>query len=597
MLRRFPKYARFNIRLYSGITGDARQDIERHLSSRDSRLLSQTLEARVYRPQIELNPDVAKAINNNITALHLPNNLRRVAKNQFLALRENKLHNIPQTALQVDAHIASFLLGDYASAYQVLKELQSRRKNFNPQRILEVGIGPAVGILALNDVMGPKFRPELKDSIIVSGSEMKKRAKIVLSRQENEIPNELLDPETVNVRNLEEDEKDDLVGEIMTNKIKINTNLRNGLPKNKEYDLIILSHQLLQNEGRLEREVDQNVRSYLRLLAPGGHIVFIERGTPLGFESIARARQYMIRPENFPDEVGKIPRPWNSGSISDDICKSDEDELPLGRNQDYYLKVIAPCSHHKKCPLQTGNTHFYEFTEGKKLKYCAYQKAVKRPKFSLELKKGKLLATSWETEEYEKKRKHDLKGSGRPFSKDYELINYAYLIVERSKCDAESVGQIKKARENNVSEVNNYGVGSLGDNTPNTWPRILGQPTKNKGHVVLDLCANSGQIEKWIIPKSFSKQIYHDARKSQKGDLWGLDAKTKIKSLGKINVEKFEKLERKRVLELKEKTKQKEIDIAEKLQKSEYLEGEASQEEAMNDIAEVYGHYFNKNKK
>ena len=36
-------------------------------------------------------------------------------------------------------------------------------------------------------------------------------------------------------------------------------------------------------------------------------------------------------------------------------------------------------------------------------------------------------------------------------------------------------------------------------------------------------------LEKWTVSRSFSKQIYHDARKSKKGDLWASAAKTQIK--------------------------------------------------------------------
>ena len=52
----------------------------------------------------------------------------------------------------------------------------------------------------------------------------------------------------------------------------------------------------------------------LPLLAPGGHLVLIERGNSVGFETIARARQIMIRPESYPQELGKIPRPYIKGS-------------------------------------------------------------------------------------------------------------------------------------------------------------------------------------------------------------------------------------------------------------------------------------------
>ena len=169
------------------------ETITRTLSSRDSRLQPETLKGRTYRLMLKLNSDVAKAINNNITALHLPNNLRRVAKNQFLTLQEKKLHQVPKTELEMDSHIASFFLHDYGSIFQVLTDLKNRSNGtFKPKNVLDISMGPATGIVAFNDVMGSEYRCN-KDSVILSGPDMQKRAKIILSRQFNEIPNEIIE--------------------------------------------------------------------------------------------------------------------------------------------------------------------------------------------------------------------------------------------------------------------------------------------------------------------------------------------------------------------------------------------------------------------
>lgn len=87
--------------------------------------------------------------------------------------------------------------------------------------------------------------------------------------------------------------------------------------------------------------------------------------------------------------------------------------------------------------------------------------------------------------------------------------------------------EIKKLRDENVN--GKYDIGSLGDDTQNSWPRIINDPVKRKGHVMMDLCAPSGELEKWTVSRSFSKQIYHDARKSKKGDLWPQRPKHRLK--------------------------------------------------------------------
>ncbi|CCK70991.1 tRNA methyltransferase RSM22 KNAG_0F03290 [Huiozyma naganishii CBS 8797] len=588
MLNRAPLRGLLKHRLHiRGVCNPSAALLQDFRSSRERRLLPETLKGKVNNLQILLNEDVAKAVNNNIVSLHLPNNLRRVAKNQFLKLQENEVYELPKTSLEVDAHIAGFFLRDYAAAFQVLTELKSRlgKSNFNPQRVLDVSLGPATGMIALNDVMGAEFRPEEKDAVITSGSEMTKRAKIMLSRQFNEIPippaeAEIPDTQdkTIDSGGPEVNEDYELVGEVMTKKIKTVTKLKNTVPVNKKYDLIILHHQLLRNRKKFPKQVDENIETYLKHLAPNGHIVVIERGTPLGFETIARARQLMIRPERHPMEHGKISRPWLRGA------KMNITEGP----GDFYLSIVAPCPHHRQCPLQTGNPNFYNLPQGKKLKFCSFQKSIRRPKFSIELKKGKWLAMPWEDDNDVRKHR-ELRGKGRPHGKNEETVSFSYLIAKRSPTDPETLQQIEKTRESSTTK---YETGSLGDNTQDTWPRILTPPSKQKGHVVFDLCAPSGQLEKWIVPKSFSKEAYHDARKATKGDLWALDAKTKIQSLGRINLEKFEKLEKERVRAIKKEDKERGNKMGDKLKKLDQSEAQTNIEEMIDESAEAYGYFW-----
>lgn len=622
----------------SNTHADATTTTPSALSSRDARLLPETRMARTYRPTIEMNFEVAKAINNHITALHIPNNLRRVAKNRYLQLSETKLFDPPRTELETDAHIAAFSLHEYGAVFQVLSDLKKRiigsSGKFQPQRVLDVGIGPAMGMVAFNDVMGPEYRCQVKDAVIVSGHEMQKRAKIILSRQYNEVPEPDLQTQSSMTKiegdknrvgetvgsvdtsvsrregpNAEEQEEgaeegpetesgdNDLVGAVMTKKIKLVTKLRDTLPTNKEYDLIIVSHQLLTKTKNFPTEIDENLDQYMRLLAPGGHIVFIERGTPLGFETIARVRQVLLRPERYPDEVGKIPRPWKPHEYTTQSNDNDNAE-PVSN---YYLKVIAPCPHHGKCPMQVGNPDFYELKGGKKLKFCSYQKAIKRPKFSMELKKGKLLAMKWEDEVEAQaetvaerrsiRKKHKkLAGSGRPDGNDFEVFGYSYLVVERTPTDLETLRGIQELRNKNEELKSQYQVGSLGDNTPDTWPRIVNQPKKNKGHVILNLCASSGNLENWIIPKSFDKRIYHDARKAYKGDQWGLDAKTKLLNRSEVNLGTFEALNQKRIKELKQKEREEAKEMSRRF--SELKDRKDLNPEEMKELARAYGYFY-----
>ncbi|EJT42038.1 RSM22-like protein [Saccharomyces kudriavzevii IFO 1802] len=565
-------------------------------SSRETRLLPKTLQGQSYRDQLELNPDVSKAINNNIMALHIPNNIRRVATNYYKEIQEpNSLHRPCKTKMEVDAHIASIFLQNYGSVFQSLKELQKRLgiENFEPKRVLDVGFGPATGIVALNDLLGEKYRPDVKDAVILGNAEMLKRAKIILSRQLNEVVDAVEVKESMEEKkdvNKEKDkifQEDELIGEVMTKKISVMTNLRSSVPGLKEYDLIIITHQLLHNKNVFPIQVDENIEYYLNMLAPGGHIVIIERGNPVGFEIIARARQVMLRPENFPEEFGKIPRPWLRGMTSKNKNRTELKNMA----SDYFLKVIAPCPHQRKCPLQVGNPNFYTHKEGKDLKFCNFQKSIKRPKFSVELKKGKLLATSWNGSQGSASR---LRGTGRRNGRDYEVLNYSYLILERSHQDEKTVKEIEKLRKESISDK--YDIGSLGDDTQKTWPRIINDPIKRKGHVMMDLCAPSGTLEKWTVSRSFSKQIYHDARKSKKGDLWASDAKTQIKGLGDLNLQKFQKLEKERIKQMKKEERRTSREITESFNELEdslqFDNHKLSDVEVVREISTLHGHHF-----
>lgn len=638
------------------VKGDYRDQNGNHLqgeNAEEARLLPKTLEGRVLRDQIQLPSVMSQAIQNNIMSLHIPGNLRRAASKYFVELYERSLHRPTSSNIEVDSHIASIFVQNYAAIYQSLSELKKRvGESFNPQRVLDVGYGPATGIVALNDLMGKEYRPRVKEATIIGHIEMQKRAKIILSRQLNEIPDDMLYGEEEPTENVETKEEeadniegdDEMLGEVATKSIHINTRLRKDVPGSNEYDLIILTHQLLRHQERFPAQIDDNLDHYLKLLSPNGHLVIVERGNPMGFEIIARARQFMIRPEKYPEEHGKIPRPWNRGNkmmgrtsyrsvpveneeptleslnINDDEYKQlmenldakygeinkqdlefepelleaiEKEDSKRGTSSDeesYFIKIVAPCSHHRKCPLQIGKPHYYDLDEGSKLNFCNFQKTVLRPRFTIELKKGKVLAAPWQTptDGIGIKGK-SAPGSGRRNGKSFEIINYSYLIAQRSSKDRATTEAINREREENKIK---YDIGSLGDETANTWPRIVKQPTKRKGHVILDLCAPSGKFEKWIVPKSLDKQIYHDARKTQKGDLWTLDAKTKLAGGGALNVNKFEKLHKEKIKKMKRAVKSKSRELKDMANQLDNEREHMDPESAVDTLAKFHEHNF-----
>jgi len=567
----------------------------------EARLDVRTLQGRVDHSVTILPPEIAKTIQNNILSTTIPAKLRERVVSVYQNLQKNQIQQAPLSELDCNAHIAALFLQDYSHVKQVIQELKQRvgKDKFNPRRVLDIGYGPATGMVALNEVMGDVWVPEEKDAYIVGrrNNEMKKRAKIILSRQANEsfINNEP-SGEQVEVK--------EYVGPIDAKKIEVRTKLRDTMPVTKKYDLIIVHHSLLTREYNFPNDVDENLRMILRLLAPKGHLILVERGNSVGFETISRARQVMIRPENFPHELGKIPRPYVKGSggkpqhlkkeddmiseedvefekdmlarldleeeeefkkqesimeseLDEKFGKLNNDDLAFDEENDpnfevfdvkaaaaadatsesqfdkidYHLKVLAPCPHHRKCPLQLGDPKYYKIPSHKhRLNFCSFSKIVERPDYTMELKKGKKLAVKWDKNSIDgigtlsRGELKKLGGKGRPGGRDTEDGSYSYLIVERSDNTDESISRI-----NDLRDFNNHDNSPIDQDDINNWPRIIRTPDKLKKNVKLTVCSNEGDVETWQVPRSLGKQAYHDARKVQLGDLWALDKKTSTK--------------------------------------------------------------------
>lgn len=569
-------------------------------NTEESRISPETLLGRIEHRTTELPHEIATAVNNHILRLTEPDRLREKVAILFRDMTREQIQHTPESPIDCDAHIAAFFLQDYSNVRQVLLELQKRvgAENFKPRHILDIGYGPSTGIVALNEIMGDDFSPETKDSLIVSKNnfEMKKRAKIILSRQMNEIQaeaahDEIIDENEVTEEHFEEEQEfsedeSDYVGPVDTSQITLKTKLRDTLPLTKSYDLIIVNQALLSRVYNFPRDVDDNLHEILKLLSPGGHLVLVERGNALGFETIARARQVMIRPESYEGENGKIPRPYVKGStfkpqknlkgtsndegnqkiisdfeqeIIDKYGEVDENELAMdfenpeeyevsslepenktnaSSNEpsssqgliDYHLSVVAPCPHHGRCPLQLGDPSYYKIPSHKhRFNFCSFDKKVLRPTFTTELKKGKRLALPWDTfaEDgfgLDKLPRKKLKSlEGSGRSGSNNIESGSYSYLIMERSD-NNRETLKKIETARECKSADY----FEHNPTTKWPRIISNPTKVKNNVKLHVCSPSQNIEIWLVPKSMGKQQYYDARKANKGDLWALGRKSVV---------------------------------------------------------------------
>lgn len=383
-----------------------------------------TLEGRSASPGMVQLPRELSDLISPITFEWSPQHVRQRVAQMYQNLQQGLAASPAFETLDVDAHILGMFLHNYATLTHALREINKRRPDFSPNSVLDVGFGPATGILASRGVFGCAERCET--AVIIGHPRMKRRAKELLR-----------DPKVL--------VKDEVPSA--------------GSPR--RFDLIIATHQLFQHGRLAEQLVDSHSQRLGQLLNKNGIVLFIERGDPLGFEAVASARDHLMRPK-------------------------------------FGFSVVGPCSHNSSCPLQLGLDSRQNSAKSDKENWCRFSQNVERPRYTKELKKGQYLSQKWVPEQAFGRGGSSLKGKGRPGANSNEIANFSWVALENAK---------PRESEN--------------------WPRIMKQPLKRHGHVTMEVCAPSGNIEHWTVPRSHGKQAYHDVRKANAADLWPLDAKTK----------------------------------------------------------------------
>uniref|UniRef100_V5EWL9 Uncharacterized protein n=2 Tax=Kalmanozyma brasiliensis (strain GHG001) TaxID=1365824 RepID=V5EWL9_KALBG len=78
-----------------------------------------------------------------------------------------------------------------------------------------------------------------------------------------------------------------------------------------------------------------------------------------------------------------------------------------------------------------------------------------------------------------------------------------------------------------------------------SWPRLIKSPLKKGGHVTLDACCATGNIERFTISKASGKQAYQDARKAKWGDLFPHPSRSRsvVKALNPITALEYSGVE------------------------------------------------------
>ncbi|KAK1819602.1 37S ribosomal protein S22 [Friedmanniomyces endolithicus] len=270
-----------------------------------------------------------------------------------------------------------------------------------------------------------------------------------------------------------------------------------------KFDIIVAPHTLWPlREDYIRRGHTQNLWSLLK--ADGGVLLLLEKGVARGFELVASARELLLETRiSSPEARARsldIHEPFPEKSDVDwEGDRSSLDPEPLTKPKDKERRSEGP-------------TGYLSFRAEKIL--GARDKNFEDVKFSyIAVMRGKDLRKTEEERGEERLIKGD---NSAPTSG---------LVQGKLATDAAFDGY------EDVDPSINDAKPDLPHRPPPsslTLPRAILPPLKRRGHVILDLCTPAGTLERWTVPRSFSRQAFRDARKSSWGDLWALGAKTRV---------------------------------------------------------------------
>ena len=396
--------------------------------------------------------------------------------------------------MEGNAFVTAIMPGAYASIFSTLVEV---RKRLGSQwlhglmhqpggpRILDAGAGGA-GVLAWREILraewGAADKGDLtEDAKVPYGKSTVVTGSAVLRHKASR----LLDNTTFIPRLPDYDPSRD------------HPSLESSNPQpRKQYDIIVAPHTLWSLKEDYMRK--SQIQNFWSLLDPrGGVLILIEKGVPRGFELIAGARETLLKHHISSPGSEELIQPIEDGN-----------ETRFGPKEKGM--IIAPCTSHGKCPM------YITAGESQRRKdFCHFSQRFIRPPYLQRILKAR--------------------------DSNHEDVRYSYVALQRGvdQRQEQNFEQGHKATErafagyetavDKDAEVHN--ADAISPSTlpnPFTFPRAILPPIKRTGHVTLDLCTPAGKIERWTVPKSFSRQAYRDARKSKWGDLWALGAKTRV---------------------------------------------------------------------
>ncbi|KAF1958666.1 hypothetical protein CC80DRAFT_490495 [Byssothecium circinans] len=396
--------------------------------------------------------------------------------------------------IQADAYMASVQPGTYASVMSTLVEVRKRLgsswidhllKTKKGGLVLDAGSG-GVGILAWHEILKAEWARMSEESGITSKetAPLGKATVLAASDTLRHRASRLLENTTFIPR----------LPETVPQGEEVNPH-----QPRKVYDLIIAPHTLWPMRQEYLRK-DQ-VQRYWSLLNPkGGVLILIEKGLPRGFEVIAAARDLLLQKHIASPGSTVIETP-----VPEQVGKPDVDTRFVEKETGM---IIAPCTNHSTCPMYISPG----ISMGRK-DFCFFNQRYIRPPYLQRI----LNATDRNHEDVQFSYLAVQRGRDQRLP-EHDILGKGVLQNEQSTTDALEGHEWKSESELLTStDINTLAL-----------PRIVLPALKRRGHVTLELCTPAGTLERWTVPRSFSRQAYRDARKARWGDLWALGAKVRM---------------------------------------------------------------------
>ncbi|GAA6046363.1 hypothetical protein JCM3770_004883 [Rhodotorula araucariae] len=227
-------------------------------------------------------------------------------------------------------------------------------------------------------------------------------------------------------------------------------------------------------------------------------IIVIDRGTPAGSSMVVEAREQLLmfgRREAMRakgvTEVEVDQDLLNAGfEVVPEVAEEVEVDPSLGSF------VVAPCPHDTACPLHRSTKAF-----------CHFSQRVKTPAFL-------------------RHTKHSSRGE--------EDAKFSYVVIKRGQRPVSPAhtsafsGLLATLEKDGLPAAEGQAAASVVLSSPVdettdvpselAWPRLIAAPKKRTGHIIMEVCTATGEIERHTIPKSQGRQAYYDARKAAWGD-------------------------------------------------------------------------------